>query len=102
MSKMRILICDDEEHQVGIWRKELLSALQESNEFDVGAPVKSDVRELIDELSARRKALRYDDERSDKTCSLDGVDILVVDYDLFFLRDDQGTEITGETVARLA
>lgn len=102
MTKMRILICDDDERRVDAWRQALLSVDQVRNEFDVEAPAKSDVRDWIDELSARRKALRSNEPRENGPCSFDEADIVVVDYDLMFLGDDQNTEITAETVSHLA
>lgn len=95
---MRIVICDDDQDSAEEW-KERIQAV-------VG--VEHDVARLPDPATAigqlvERKKLATTGKPFDSavTTVFDGVDVLVVDYDLIHI-DQKGSRTTGEGVARLA
>lgn len=92
-----VLLCDDEPSVGRDW-VETVRAVAPADLYDVlDAPKTEDVHDAIKEIFARQKAPRG---RTRASCLFDGVDILVMDYDLLHI-DEANARHTGESLARL-
>jgi hypothetical protein len=93
---MRIVILDDETARANTWKTTLLDFLGDSVDitvFDVGQ-----VSQLIGELHRARFESRSNEYR--QVNSLDGYDLVIIDYDLLGLEPDQAAAwATGAEVA---
>ena len=96
-----VLICDDEFEQTEEWVEGIKSIAPAETYSIQAAPSTDDVRVAVKELLLRRGAGRDGAAREMTSCLFDGVDILVVDYDLVHIEED-GAQHTGEGIARLA
>lgn len=94
---MKILICDDDPGSRAGWLRQIQKALPDGRD-DIGSL--EDAKREIGELLRRQRSTRERDPRREEPCAFDGLDVLVVDYDLVFL-DDEHARHTGEEVARL-
>ncbi len=96
-----VLVCDDDPALAADW-VDRVRAIAPAAQYDVQAALSNDeTREAIRALLARRKAARDGAAIPTDGCRFDGVDVLVVDYDLLHI-DEDSARYTGESVARLA
>ena len=96
----RVLVCDDD-HELA---KDWVEAIREVVTCDyklLDAPVTADIRASAQELLHRRAALRQGKVPVKQSCVFDDVDILVIDYDLLHI-DEDNAQYTGEGLGRLA
>lgn len=92
----RVVIYDDETDRAHDWEQNLL-AIKLDN-FTVHVPNLDEIKVDLTHLNNRRAAADRKEAPFDIACSLDDVDVLVVDYDLRLLEDQQGFA-TGEEIA---
>ncbi|MBL8424282.1 MAG: hypothetical protein JNK06_12440 [Candidatus Accumulibacter phosphatis] len=106
MANMRIVgICDDEQQNRENWRDGLLKIPGFKEHFEVKLVAadedSGEFRTAIEGLGKRRKMARDNDPVGESIGNLfDGLDILIVDYDL--INAAHGEWITGEEIAYLA
>ncbi len=94
-----ILLCDDNLDVGANWVSEVRAVV--TDEYTVmGPPTNTDVREAAKGVFARQTAFRGGDARDKKHCLFDDADILVLDYDLLHI-DENNARHTGEALARL-
>ncbi len=94
---MRIRVCDDDMKIADGWVTEIKNVVPAS--FDVDSI--EDAKEEVSTLLKRKLAVEDEKNPLDLPTTFDGLDILVVDYDLLHL-DNDGSRTTGEGIARLA
>ena len=94
-----VLVCDDDPDLAGNY-VEKINAM-ELDEYRVSSVCNKVFRASTKELLGRRRAARDRKDRQRKSCVFDEVDILIIDYDLIHI-DDDNTEYTGESLAHLA
>ena len=95
-----VLICDDDIDVCVQWVK-AVRAVAPPERYDVAeAPGRDDLQDAIQELFARQSALLAGHRRERSRCLFDGVDILILDYDLLHI-DERNARHTGESLARL-
>lgn len=94
---MRVRVCDDVEAMAEEWVGAIKAVVPA--EFDVSRM--QDAKAQVSNLLSRKLAVERGEDPSATATEFDGVDILVVDYDLLHL-DETGSRTTGEGVARLA
>lgn len=102
-TRLKILICDDENNREQHWQQELESVLEHENVFDVQVLPPDDLLDASIALEARRRIAREEPHESfpkDAAEAIDTANILIVDYDLLDLRGDYYQ--TGEGIAYLA
>lgn len=98
--KCRVLVCDDDPGLAEDWVEAIGEVV--TKDYDVlPAPGTEDVRQSAQELLHRRSAVRGEAKRPDQPCLFDGVDILVIDYDLLHI-DQDNAQYTGEGLGRLS
>ena len=96
-----VLVCDDEPALAAAWVQRI-GAVAPGDAYEVRpAPTNDEVAAGVRVLLKRRHASRAKEVRPADPCLFDGVDILVVDYDLLHI-DEDNARYTGEGVARLA
>ena len=96
----QVLVCDDDPNLSEDWVEAIRGVV--STEYNVlAAPGKEDIRLAAHELLHRRSAVRERKARAAERCLFDGVDILIVDYDLLHI-DENNAQYTGEGLGRLA
>ena len=94
-----VLVCDDDVDLAAGWSEEIRQVAPA--QYEIGpAPTRDDVRDGTKEILLRRGAARDGEPREQLECLFDGVDILLIDYDLVHI-DDDNAQHTGESVARL-
>ena len=96
----RVLVCDDDPGLAKDWVEAIEEVVTEDYDL-LPPPGTKDVRESAQELLHRRSAVRGEVDRPDKSCLFDGVDILVIDYDLLHI-DEDNAQYTGEGLGRLS
>lgn len=97
----RVLICDDEAALSADWVRRVRDVAP-ADRFEVlDAPTNEAIRDGVRTLIKRRNASRDGQAKPAGNCLFDGVDVLVVDYDLLHV-DEENARYTGEGVARLA
>lgn len=96
----RVIVCDDEPATAEQWTSEIKDALPEGQYELAPVPSNNDIKKAIQVL-LRRKASKHERTVCADDCLFDKADVLILDYDLFHV-DDQNTRYTGEGVARLA
>ena len=97
----RVLVCDDEPQVAREWMAEIRLVLP-SDAYELqDVPSNDEIRDAIHVLLRRRTALREDKQQPKEACLFDQADVLVIDYDLLHV-DENNTRYTGEGVARLA
>ena len=95
----RVLVCDDDHELAKDWVKAIREVV--TNDYKVlDAPDTDDVRASAQKLLHRRSALRQGKEPEKQSCIFDDVDILVIDYDLLHV-DEDNAQYTGEGLGRL-
>ena len=94
-----VLVCDDNPKLAGDCVAEI-NALG-LDEYQVRTENNKVVRAGANEILGRRKAAREGKTRKRAECVFDAIDILIIDYDLLYI-DDDNREYTGESLARLA
>ena len=99
MSHYSVLVCDDNPKLAGACVEEIKRVAPD--DYVVRTESNEAVHESTSELLRRRRAVRDKTERARVDCMFDAADIFVVDYDLVHI-DDDNTEYTGESLARLA
>ncbi|MDB5431423.1 MAG: hypothetical protein JWP35_2539 [Caulobacter sp.] len=96
-----VLVCDDDPALAADWVGRV-QAIAPAAEYDVRpAPSNEETGAGIRTLLGRRRAARDGIAAPTDQCLFDGVDVLVVDYDLLHI-DEDSARYTGESVARLA
>ncbi len=103
MEPLRIRIYDEDTSTVEKWMEALRNVIVEGETFDVRGLTTDEFDDGLRELEARRDQARKDDPTHDGGAAgapFDESDILVLDYDLFTVRDRR--DLTGEEVAYLA
>ena len=94
-----VLVCDDDVDLAAGWIEDIQQVAPA--EYEIGpAPTRDDVRDASKEILLRRGAARDGGPRERQECLFDGVDILLIDYDLIHI-DDDNAQHTGESIARL-
>ncbi len=96
-----VLVCDDEPTSADEWLENISAALPGETYNLLPRPSPESISAAIRMLLSRREALRDKHARPEGSCLFDGVDVLIVDYDLLHI-DEANTRHTGEGVARLA
>jgi hypothetical protein len=97
----RVLVCDDEPAAARDWLAEIEQVLP-AGAYDVQpVPSSDDIKHAIQALLHRRMVLIKPGPRPEQRCLFDEADVLVIDYDLVHV-DEDNTRYTGEEVARLA
>ncbi|ESY48146.1 MULTISPECIES: hypothetical protein [unclassified Mesorhizobium] len=94
---MRVRVCDDDASIAEDWVAAIKAVVPAQFDVDRMAAAKDDVSNLL----RRKLAVEDGADPLGTATGFDGIDILVVDYDLLHL-DDAGSRTTGEGVARLA
>ncbi|CAO3417864.1 hypothetical protein [Azospirillum doebereinerae] len=97
----RVLICDDEPEVAKDQLAEIADAVPDGRYTLDPVPGNEEIKDAIQVLLRRRAALRDGRPYAKEDCLFDKADVLVIDYDLLHV-DDQNTRYTGEGVARLA
>lgn len=96
----RVVIFDDEiERAREVWKRDLLDMGLKN--LLVHVPEPKEIQLALNQLHARRAKADKGESAYDTECSLDNVDVLIVDYDLRHLEDHQGFA-TGEEIAYAA
>ncbi len=95
--RMQIGVCDDNMGIADGWVNEIRNVAP--TDFDVDS-IKG-AKEEVSTLLKRKLAVKDKKNPLDLPTTFDGLDILVVDYDLLHL-DNDGSRTTGEGIARLA
>lgn len=97
----KVLICDDAPNLSADWARRI-RAVAPAERFTIcEPPTNEETAEGIRALIRRRNAIRSGSAPSREPCLFDGIDILIVDYDLLHI-DEEKARYTGEGVARLA
>ena len=94
-----VLVCDDDS-ELAVDCVDRIKAL-ELDEYHVRTEPNDLVHAAMSEILSRRRAARDGKIQERGDCIFDGIDILIIDYDLVHI-DDDNTEYTGESLARLA
>lgn len=94
---MRVRVCDDVESIAEEWVAAIKGVVPA--DYDVGRM--GAAKDEVSNLLHRKLAIESGSDPLAPPTEFDGIDILVVDYDLLHL-DDAGGRTTGEGVARLA
>jgi hypothetical protein len=97
----RVLICDDEPGGGAQWLAEIEKAVPDKTYDLQPVPSQTDIKAAIQVLLHRRADANHSKELSKERCRFDEADVLVIDYDLLHV-DENNTRYTGEGVARLA
>lgn len=96
-----VLICDDEPGQAEIWIEQVEESARQDT-YDILIPPSNDeVSVAMKEILLRRGSIREGVKRQREECLFDKADILVIDYDLVHI-DENEAQHTGESIARLA
>jgi len=95
----KVVLIDDEEKKVDLWLNDLQALQMPQFSFERAAP--DQVVEYLNALDKRRLAAEKDESVFDVQCEFDEADVIVVDFDLRYLRDHQGFA-TGEEIAYAA
>ena len=93
-----VLVCDDDS-QLAARCVEEIEALKLA-EYEIHTEPNKFVHDSTNELLGRRRAIRDNKRRPREECTFDRFDILIIDYDLIHI-DENNTEYTGESLARL-
>lgn len=96
-----VLVCDDEPTLASEWVERIAKVAPAKSYNLQAAPKNEEIAEGVKVLLRRRHAARDGSERPADKCLFDGIDILVIDYDLLHV-DEDNARYTGEGVARLA
>jgi hypothetical protein len=97
----RVLVCDDEPKVATEWLAEIEQALP-AGAYDLRpVPSSNDIKGAIQALLRRRVTIMEPGPGPQERCLFDEADVLVIDYDLVHV-DENNTRYTGEEVARLA
>ena len=95
-----VLVCDDDHGLAEQWVEAIRNVAGE--QYTVrDAPDIDAVRTSVRELLRRRSELRKRERAEKQFCIFDNVDILVIDYDLLHV-DENNAQYTGEGLGRLA
>ena len=95
-----VLVCDDDPELATEWVDKIQNVAGEDYQVSP-APSNNTVCEAVKEMLQRRVAARDKKKRRPSDCIFDNVDILIVDYDLLHI-DENNVRLTGEGIARLA
>ena len=96
-----VIICDDQLEVGAHWVSEVRRVAKKDNYWVKDAPDNILVRSAAKELFARQTTLHSPSMREKEQCLFDETDILVLDYDLLHI-DENNARHTGEALARLA
>jgi hypothetical protein len=101
MSRLRVLLLDDDDRQREAWSEELSETVGFRDHFEIHTVTASDFRASLGELEARRRDFRKAEAAiaSEGDNPFDTADLLLVDFDLLKLSDSDRE--TGENVAYL-
>ena len=96
----KVLLCDDEQNVCEEWRERVRAVAPECYAIlpRIG---NGEIQSSIRELFAREVSAGAAGANRRSRCVFDGVDILVLDYDLLAI-DEENARHTGESLARLA
>ncbi len=95
-----VLICDDDPQVAADYVEQIQKIARGEYTFQ-RAPSMGAVRESVTELLRRQKLVRAHRPLDRRECVFDNTDILIVDYDLIHV-DDENARHTGEGIGRLA
>ena len=96
-----VLICDDHPETGSEWVEEVCKVTPRDTYSVLEAPENKDTQCAIKELFARQNAMLDQQQRDRSPCLFDRADILILDYDLLYI-DEENARHTGESLARLA
>ena len=94
-----VLICDDDRGLAAECVERIKEIAPKNYEFQAASSA-DDMRNAVNELLRRRKAVRVGHPRRPQQCLFDQNDILIIDCDLFHI--DDRAQHTGEGIGRLA
>ena len=94
-----VLVCDDDHSLAHDWVQEIRDVVTDAYHV-LDAPDTKTIRSSAQELLLRRSALRQERVRIRERCIFDEIDILIIDYDLLHV-DEDNAQYTGEGLGRL-
>lgn len=97
---VRTMIIDDSTERAQAWAAEL--AKLDVPDLALEVPTNVVVAEALKALNLRRLKARKGEKWRDQPCTLDGVDVLLLDFDLIDFASDAGEFATGEEIAYMA
>jgi len=97
----KVVICDDEPDLSKDWVRRVRTVAPEERYAISEPPTNEAIRDSVRTMIKRRNASRDGGAPPTEQCLFDGVDVLIVDYDLLHV-DEDNARYTGEGVARLA
>ena len=94
-----VLVYDDDPDLAAGWQEDISQVV--TDEYDL-LPIltKDEARHAAEELLSRRTASRNRESVKLEGCRFDKADILIIDYDLLHIAEDNA-QYTGESIARL-
>lgn len=95
-----VLICDDKPQVATDYVEQIKKIAQDGYTFQ-RVPNTEAVRESINELLRRQRSVHKNRPYDRQECVFDNTDILIVDYDLIYV-DEENARHTGESIGRLA
>ena len=95
-----VLICDDDPQAAAEYAVQIQQIAPAEYTFH-GTPNREAVRESVNELLCRQNSVYAGRPRERRECLFDNKDILIIDYELIHV-DDENARHTGETIGRLA
>ena len=95
-----VLLCDDDPKENADWFEKLHNVASDEHYTVHEAPAKVEIQEAIREVFARQCAMLKQRRRTPSDCLLDRADILILDYDLLYIDEDNARH-TGESLAKL-
>lgn len=100
MSALRIMLVDDSTERAQVWANDLAKLGIPDLVLDVPSNVQAG--EAIKALNIRRLKARRKEQWRDQPCHIDGVNILLLDFDLIEFESGAAEFGTGEEIAYLA
>ena len=97
---LRVLVCDDDPELGAGWVASITEVVPAEYQV-LPLPGQGEIRKAAQELLHRRSAAREGSLRAKDECLFDDIDILLVDYDLLHV-DEDNAQHTGEGLGRLA
>lgn len=97
--KYRVLVCDDDVQLAQEWVDAIRKVATSDYEI-LDAPSGDQVQRAASEVMKRSSAARTGLKRAPQRCLFDGIDVLIIDYDLLHI-DEKKAQHTGEGLGRL-
>jgi hypothetical protein len=97
---IKVMVIDDNTKRAEAWAKQLRKLRVPGLKVD--APNNHAVARIIKSLNQRRLKARKNRDWRSEACDLDGMDVLLIDFDLIEFAEDPAEFATGEELAYLA